>query len=172
MHTYDVYVLGWNGILKLEVLGALHKITSVECLWYMDECIIGSAVELVFLKSAWELGPLLKMKKVPAPSGLIVVLSLPERCLLGACTIGGPFLTLTLKRGVRERKEYFIKTNLISPVSEVLEGENRHDKKREWERLLVTGKRQKSLLYIAVATQMSKWRTREYFCCSLFPLLF
>jgi len=112
------------------------------------------------------------MKKVPAPSGLIVVLSLPERCLLGACTIGGPFLTLTLKRGVRERKEYFIKTNLISPVSEVLEGENRHDKKREWERLLVTGKRQKSLLYIAVATQMSKWRTREYFCCSLFPLLF
>lgn len=59
------------------------------------------------------------------------MLSPPERSPLCGCTAGGLFLTLTLKRGgrERERKKYFIKTNLISPISKVLEGENRYDKK-------------------------------------------
>lgn len=47
-----------------------------------------------------------------------------------------------------ERKKYFIKINIISPVSEVVARENLYGKK---ERLMVMGKIQKLCLYVAVA---------------------
>lgn len=46
-HELNVCALGWNRILKLEVSWAPHKVTSMKRP-YVDECIIGSARELIF----------------------------------------------------------------------------------------------------------------------------
>lgn len=110
-------------------------------------------------------------KKVPTSSGLIAVVSPPERSPLWAHTTGGLFLTLTLKYGGRERKKYCIKTNLISPISKVLEGENRHDKiVRE---TVGHGEDTKiAFLYCCSHIDIQVEDTGEHFGSSLLPLLF
>lgn len=100
MHTWCC-ALGWNGTSKLQVLGACDS-HFCDSLWYMDESIIGSAVELILLKSAWEFGPLVKISKVLALSGLRAIFCAPERSPLCGCAFGSLVLTLTLKQGDRE----------------------------------------------------------------------
>lgn len=154
--TLDVCALGWNGILKLEVSGACDKVTSMDCLWYMDESITGSAMKLILLKGAWEFGLLVKISKVLVLSGLTAIFSAPERSPLCGCAFRSLVLTLTLRHGDRKKEVLYKKINIISPVSEVVKRENMYDTK---DRLVVVGMIQKLCLYIAVAVLLSKRRT-------------
>lgn len=76
--------------------------------------------------------------------GLTVIFSAPERSPLWGCAFGSLVLTLLLSMGM-ERKKYFIKINIISLVSEVVNREIIYDKK---ENLVIVGKIQKSCLLL------------------------